>query len=85
MCAALQLTDKYIKVCALYFTMAEELIYQKVLAIAEGTEGIKLTKNTKGYQWELKTLIKDSNDKAAVKRLGELDDMLAERFIPDVA
>jgi hypothetical protein len=46
----------------------------------EEKESVKLVKNTKGYQWECKVIIKDGDDNGALDRLRKLDFDLQQQW-----
>ena len=48
----------------------------------EQKESIKLTKNTKGYNWEIKTFI--IGDDETIQRLEELDNKLKDKFQEEI-
>jgi len=61
----------------------EENQETKTLKTLQEIEYLKLTKNTKGYNWEIKVCMYDSSDNAreiAIKRLEIFDSDLKERF-----
>lgn len=49
------------------------------LDLGETRESIKLTKNTRGYNWDIKIFI-SNDDKAALDRLESLNNQMAIRF-----
>jgi len=48
--------------------------------IVEQKEVLKLTRNSKGYGWEIKVFPKSDNDKEWLDRLAKINDVLMERF-----
>lgn len=46
----------------------------------ESKEGIKLTKNTKGYSWELRIIAIDKLSLEDITRLRELNDKMEEQY-----
>jgi len=51
----------------------------------EAHETLKLEKNTKGYNWEIKIFIDSSGaDTEAIKRLMNIDEMLESKYTQEV-
>ena len=47
----------------------------------EQKDTIKLMKMSKGYQWEIKIIIEDGKDEAALARLKDIDEKLRKKYL----
>lgn len=50
------------------------------IPVVEQKESIKLTKNTRGYGWEIRIIESSLSVVDSIKRLEELDNKLKEKF-----
>lgn len=51
--------------------------------LSESKESLKLIKNSRGYNWEIKVHIEDSNDLKALERIEELNNQIVIKFQED--